>query len=155
MARTQEDNSFTELAEVFLRLLVAYIKINLLVVKIDDRKLAAAAYHRAAGLSRMVTEMQMYRPYVAARNQSSGCGRLRGWLTMPGVVSLSVAEPRRMAEYLSSMDTPIETMQTRFQPLIAHRYGRAALAATADGEAAVHIRRRRAPARRCGSAPAA
>ena len=39
-----------ELIEIYMRLLVGYVKINLYVNKLEDRKLAVAAYARASGL---------------------------------------------------------------------------------------------------------
>ena len=39
-----------EIAELYLRLLSGYVKINLLVSKLDDRKLAVAAYSRVSPL---------------------------------------------------------------------------------------------------------
>jgi hypothetical protein len=79
-----------ELTEIFLRLLSGYVKVTLMVSRLDERKLAVAAYNRAGGFVPRPTaqhEMMMYQRYgrkseradsrSGALRVSDACGAVR------------------------------------------------------------------------------
>ena len=142
-----------ELVGLFCRLLTGYVKLNLLVSKIDDRKLVAAAFTRASGLGRTATAVQDAALYIRYGVRRRGRGAPRG--ERPDMHCCTAPRARScwqrysVKDYIIEYDNPIEAMQTRLDKLVAARYGPAKERVYAAA-ASQHVRRScRSGHRRC------